>query len=119
VRTVDLDEWEVVRVEHFPAPVRAVSPSSVGLADGRLVADGEAFQAHAGIVTGVVELGGGRVATASEDCTVAVWDLRTRQRLGEGRCDDFCRSVARDGQGLVTASYDGSVRRWAVDLEGA
>jgi len=97
--------------------VRAVSPSCEGLADGRVLHHGRELGRHAGIVTGLAELEGGLVASSWEDGTVAVWSTASGTRVGEGRCDDFVRSVARDGrQGLVTASYDGTVRRWTIDI---
>lgn len=103
-------------LERHPAPVHAVSETCVGLADGRVLCAGREVGRHGGIVTGLIDLGGGRVASSSEDCTVAIWEVVSGQKLGEGHCDDFVRSVARDGQGVVTASYDGTVRRWVVDF---
>ncbi|MBL8950720.1 MAG: 2OG-Fe(II) oxygenase [Myxococcaceae bacterium] len=103
-------------VERHPAPVHAVSRRCVGLADGRVVCEGREVGRHGGIVTGLVELKE-HVASSSEDGTLALWDRRSGLKLGEGRCDDFVRSVAADGgQGLVTASYDGTVRRWTIDI---
>ncbi|MBK7863197.1 MAG: 2OG-Fe(II) oxygenase [Archangiaceae bacterium] len=118
VRVVDVGRWEVVRTERFGASVHAVARAGVGLGDGRVVSwQRRELGRHGGIVTGLVDLGAGRLASSSEDCTVAVWDTLTGQKLGEGRCDDFVRSVAWEpGQGLLSASYDGTVRRWAVDF---
>src|SRR6185436_12596925 len=101
-------------LERHGSSVRAVSESCVGLADGRVLCGGREVGRHGGSVTGLEELSAGRVASSSEDGTVAVWSRATGEKLGEGRCDDFVRSVARCGEGLVTASYDGTVRRWAV-----
>jgi WD40 repeat protein len=65
---------------------------------------------------------GKRLASGSEDGTVAVWDAVTGEKLlrlaahGEGRGFHEVSSIAfsPDGSSLATASWDGLVKTWDV-----
>lgn len=58
----------------------------------------------------------GRLATASTDSTVRLWDTVTRRELGRLAHNSMIRSVAFDHSGtvLVTGSEDGRIRQWEV-----
>ena len=57
------------------------------------------------------------LATASRDNTMKLWDVRTRQQVGELRghklaVDTF--AFAPDGRTLATGSYDNTIKLWDV-----
>jgi WD40 repeat protein len=63
----------------------------------------------------------GKLATASFDGTVRLWDLEKFQEEASNEFQDpsksvFCVTFSADGQQLATGSWDGTVRLW--DLEG-
>jgi WD40 repeat protein len=69
---------------------------------------------HSGSVNALAALGDGRVVSASEDCSLRVWDLATGEtvRTLEGHADSVNAVAAlREGR-LVCGSGDGSVRVW-------
>lgn len=76
----------------------------------------DSYRGHSGPITGLAVLAhGGRVATASQDGTIKVWDVTVNQEahrlLGH---TDYVGGVAwrRDGLQLATAGLDHTVRLW-------
>ena len=94
-----------------------------GQADGRLLVLDRRLRpiaaqpAHAGPITSITAMTGGRFATAGEDDRIRIWsatDHRGLRCLGVLSHDDFVRSLAVTGDGrLVSAAYDGRVRVWS------
>lgn len=116
---VDVKRREITSRVQLPAPVRALAHTGdatllAGLADGQLWHAGTLRAAHTGAITGIAAVGPRMWATSSEDCSIAVWDADTSAPLATARHDDFVRSIAIAARELVTASYDCSVRRWAL-----
>jgi hypothetical protein len=116
---VDLKRREITSRLQLPAPVRALAHTGdatllAGLADGQLWHAGKLRAAHTGAITGITVVGPRIWATSSEDCSIAVWDAETNAQLATAQHDDFVRSIAVSQGDLVTASYDCSVRRWAL-----
>ena len=62
---------------------------------------------------------GGTLASASGDSTVILWDVKTRERIGEPLAGhtNSVRSVAfsPDGGTLASASQDGTVLLWDLN----
>ena len=60
---------------------------------------------------------GERIATASIDGTVRIWDLDASERFVFREHEDAVHDVAwhPDGQRLASASADGTVKIWAID----
>ncbi len=87
------------------------------------------FKGHTDWVTGVVFVSNNRIASASRDGTIRVWDVATQRELA------LCRghsggveslAVSPDGLRLLSGGFDGTVRLWNPDsgeevlrLEGA
>jgi len=58
-----------------------------------------------------------RLATASVDGSIRIWDRATRQTILRLRHEDVRRiAFTRSGQ-LVSAGHDGTVRWWWLDAE--
>ncbi len=79
--------------------------------------EGKEIGKHQGEIFGLAySPDGGRLATASADCTAAVWDVGSGQRLFELRpsCDDVnCTLFTPDGRNLIVSCEDGSI--WTCD----
>jgi WD40 repeat protein len=63
---------------------------------------------------------GTRLASASYDKTVRIWDLATgRYRVLRGHTRAVDRVMWRSSTEIVTASYDGTIRVWPVPVVDA
>jgi class 3 adenylate cyclase len=95
---------------YYPAPV-AVTPSPIPTG-----AESYAFQGHAGAVTSVAfspEFA--RLATASGDRSVRIWDIQARRLLSTlwaHRDAVNCVAFDPDGKRLATASADKTAKVW-------
>jgi len=71
---------------------------------------------HEGVISGLALTPDARYAvSASEDCTIKVWDLQTGRdvrtlRSSMGKVS--CVAIAPDGQQVISASEDGRLRVW-------
>lgn len=86
---------------------------------GKLVAS---FDGHTDGVIGAAfsrDPAGARVVTRSGDHTVKLWDAQTGKLLGSlaGRADILESGFITDGTHVVSASKDGIIWRWDVQLE--
>jgi len=61
---------------------------------------------------------GGKLATASDDSSARLWDVRTGKQLQRLEHDNWVRAVAfsPDGQKLATASDDKTAYIWTLDI---
>lgn len=91
-----------------------------GRADGELVVLDRRLRpvarrtAHAGTVTSIAAMTGGRFATAGEDDRIRIWSATELRCLAVLTHDDIVRTLAVTSDGrLVSASYDGRVRIWS------
>ena len=112
----------------YPMTSVVYSPDGHRIASGESVGDlvwlwnadtgqrlGDPLAGHTGDVNSVAFSPDGHfLASASEDKTVRIWNLDTRQAVATLEHPESVRSVAfaSDGQRLATASYDNSVRLW-------
>ena len=73
---------------------------------------------HTGIISSLAfSPDGQRLATASLDYSIRLWDFFTRQRLGtfQGHLSEvWALAFSPDGQSLVSGAKDGSVKWWPV-----
>ncbi|KAH7905156.1 hypothetical protein BJ138DRAFT_1165284 [Hygrophoropsis aurantiaca] len=61
--------------------------------------------------------GGQRIASASRDCTVGIWDLSTRRQIGDPlQAQNGLHSVAwsPDGLSIVAGDVEGTIYLWTV-----
>lgn len=81
--------------------------------------DTRTLEGHTAQVTAVtLDAADTRIASASRDETVRLWDLETGESLHELRGhegDVMCVSFSHDGQRLLTGSNDRSCRVWNVE----
>jgi len=99
-----------VLVAHESHMVRACNAST-----GEMVLE---FEPHDHVVAGIaLDDEGRRLATTSNDGTIGLWDLATRQKLGSyGKSSMGYVSVSfsRDGKRLASFSREGQVKLWDI-----
>ncbi len=113
VRRWSLDALEPSVEVSWAEPVRAVALSTsgklaVGLGSGRVLLSGRELQPHRGSVTCLVFLDDGTLASGGEDGVARVHGEPTRD-IPHG---DFVRAIAEHRKGILTAGYEGLIRRW-------
>lgn len=78
------------------------------------------FEGHTSRVWGVIHLPGGqRIVTCSSDGSLRVWDLKSREQIGErwrdGVSPVFTIALSPDGKKVASGSEDGAVRLWSIE----
>ncbi len=125
------DNLRIAEVAPGAAPARALALS----ADGKLVATGDAsgaiklwdvatlqepraFGGHAGPVTGLAFLDGGKLVSASEDKTLRSWNVVDGAELAKLETPAPATSlVTLPGGQLATGHADNVIRRWTLSAE--
>jgi hypothetical protein len=76
----------------------------------------QGLAAHRGIVRTLAWLGDDRLASGGEDNKIKIWRLSTGKCEQEMAHDNFVQALAwlPDSHQLISASYDGKLRSWAV-----
>jgi WD40 repeat protein len=73
------------------------------------------WKAHDAAITALLFLPDGRLASASEDCKVRIWDFETGLCVQNWEFDDFVRALALDDRGqLLCAGYDGLIHKLSL-----
>src|ERR1700710_2515390 len=78
------------------------------------------FEGHTVAVRGGIRLPGGQqMMTCSEDGSLRVWDLQSKQQMGidwrDGESAVYAIGLSPDGKKVVSGSADGTTRLWDVD----
>jgi len=78
------------------------------------------FQGHTDWVQDVIHLPGGqRIMTCSTDDSLRVWNLKTREQIGDawldGENEVWAIALSLDGKKVVCGCRDGSVKLWDID----
>jgi predicted 2-oxoglutarate/Fe(II)-dependent dioxygenase YbiX len=115
VRRWSLDALEPSEEVSLGEPVRAVALAAngevaVGLGSGRVLLAGRELSRHGGSVTCLLVLADGTLASGGEDGVVRLHG-EPRRELVHG---DFVRAIAEHREGILTAGYEGLIRRWRL-----
>ena len=126
IRSIAAHEAAVLSLHRLPGHMLATCGADYTLrlwsAEGQLQ---HSWVGHDGWVWGMATLGDERLASASEDGTVRLWDLHTHQCLATLQLEhplrtiDSRRSDQEDGYTLAVGDAKGGLTLWQTDGEGA
>ncbi|KAG2078342.1 WD40 repeat-like protein [Suillus decipiens] len=97
-----------------------ISSTAAETQDTSAITPGQKFEGHTSRVWGVIHLPGGqRIVTCSSDGSLRVWDLKSREQIGErwrdGVSPVYTIALSPDGTKVASGSEDGAVRLWSIE----